>query len=1008
MTTPVVAAVPGVTAPTADPLVANGAAAVGGRWQHEEVTSSPSSPLMVGRQQHLSALRAALDGAAGDGPRWVVLGGEAGIGKSRLIAEFTRIAGERGRVVVGQCVDLGDVAAPYAPIRSALRALADEVGDARLVEAAGPGRSALFALMPELAAAAPEADAGRMADSGGRLHEAVAVLLETLAAERPLVVVVEDVHWIDGASLALLRSLLRTMAGRVLVVVSYRSDELGRGHPVRAFLSEAERSRIVERRELGRLTRTQVRKQIAAIAGEAPTDAVLDTIFERSDGVPFFVEELLDGCRDDLVPDTLRELLLARYERLGDDAQRVLRLVSAGGVRVSHELLARVFAGEAGASGEHAALDAAVRESVAAGVLVVDGEDYVFRHALVREAVLDDLLPGERSRYHARYAEEYEALAAAPDVPPLAAEISFHWLGAKRPERAFPATLQAMREARDAYAYATAGRLGERALELWDQQDDPVALAGMDRIELLGRTASHLRKAGEDVRGAALLDVALAECPAGDPRHPRLLRDKALHFDGEGRKRSAALLEAALAEVPPGVDDELRASILSALAGRLMLAVRLDEARAAADEGLRLAERLGSARYASIASNIRGITRAALGEVDAGIDDVDRARDLADGDGAALLRYWVNASDLAHLTGRHEEALRLAETGAERAARIGVARVSGTILLSNAVDPLQALGRFDEANAVIERALGYDPPLTYRAYLLRARVWMRLQRGDVEGARAEFAEARAVIGPVERAEMQTRLGVARLEIELHLAAGEVAAAWARVEALLAETKPLLPGYAGPLVWAGARVVDAVRRDPATVPGAAVDETAARLREIAADIAFWPTTPTWTALAEAEFAGDDVAAWRRALDATDDATAPAYLRPYALLRTARAELGAGERAEARTLLEAAVSESERMGTGLVAREARELLATAGLAGEAPAPGADAGPGGELTARERQVLELVALGLSNRQIGERLFISQKTASVHVSAILRKLGAATRTEAARFATATVGAGR
>ena len=344
------------------------------------------------------------------------------------------------------------VAAPYAPVKAALRTLVAEEGAERVLDAVGPGRAALVALLPELAASGTEPGpssapvaAGAVA---GQLHEAIAVLLETFSRERPIVFVIEDLHWIDAASLALLRFLMRALgSSRVLTVLSYRTEDVTRGHPVRAFLSEAERDRWVERRELGRLSRSQVRKLTKSmIVDEVPSESVLDTVFRRSDGVPFFVEELIgiDGCRDEgFVPDTLRELLLARYERLPESAQELLRLISTGGVRISHAMLAAVY------RGTEDELDAAARQGVNFGVLTIDGDDYAFRHALVREAILDDLLPGERARFHARYAEAYEAAAAA-GTRRLAPEISYHWLGAHDAAKAFPATMQAMREARAA------------------------------------------------------------------------------------------------------------------------------------------------------------------------------------------------------------------------------------------------------------------------------------------------------------------------------------------------------------------------------------------------------------------------------------------------------------------------------------------------------------------------------------------------------------------------------
>ncbi|GAA2031251.1 LuxR family transcriptional regulator [Agromyces tropicus] len=977
----------------------------------------------MGRDAELEWLAGLLDSVRAGTPSTAVIGGEAGIGKTRLVAEFTRALGPDVRLVRGQCVDLGDVAAPYSPIKGALRQLVAQVGAERALDAVGPGRAALMALLPELAAV----DGGPAGEvvitpggaGSGQLHEAVAVLLETLSRDEPIVLVIEDLHWVDAATLALLRFLLRSLgSSRLLVVLTYRTDDVTRGHPLRSFLSEAERDRWVERRELGRLDEAEVRALVGTlVVDDALSDQALETVFRRSDGVPFFVEELvgIDGCRDEgFVPDTLRDLLLARYERLSDEAQELLRLLSTGGVRVPHALLSEVY------RGTEPQLESAARESVLYGVLVIDGDDYAFRHALVREAILEDLLPGERARYHARYAEAYEAQAAAGGRR-LAAEISYHWMGARDPIRAFPATIHAMREARAAVAYATSARLGERALELWDTVPDAAHIAGMGKLELMGRTASQLRHAGEGERSLALVKAALAECPRDDPQYPRLLRDKAQYLANVGRDGSIPLLEESLAAIPDDGSDaseELRATVLTALAGRFMIEGRTAEAVETADAAYELARSIDFPRYASVAMNISAVSRAARGEVDRALVDMDRAHALAEGDGAALLRYWVNASDLRYLVGDHHEAVRLAEEGLARARAQGVERSSGVILASNAVDPLFALGEWERADALIERALALDPPGPFRIYLQRAKLWALVWRGDAEHAAELLRQYRAAMAPVMQVEMQTRLAVGRVEVEIGLATGDLPQAWRDGRGVLDEPVLPLAGYAEPLLWAVSRVIAAVRADPARVGEAEASEILAaepRLREMLGRLSFWPTHGLWAALVEAELA-PTAAAWQAAVDEASRESAPQFLRPYALLRLGEAQLDAGDRAGARDALQGAFDAAVVGGVTAVQTRAARVAMQAGLSldgasrrdglqGVAGVAGADdAGDAvAELTARERQVLDLIAEGLSNRQIGERLYITGKTASVHVSAILRKLGASSRTEAVYLARAT-----
>lgn len=1006
--------------------------AVGRTWHDEIVTTSAAA--MVGRDADLSRLNERLDEVRAGAPFTVIIGGEAGIGKTRLVREFQRGLPADVRLLAGQCVDLGSVAAPYAPVKAALRTLIADIGPERVLEAAGPGRTALAALLPELAASDADASAATTAPAGigaatGQLHEGIAVLLETVSRERPVVLLIEDLHWVDAATLALLRFLLRSLgSSRVLTVLSYRTEDVTRGHPVRDFLSEAERDRWVERRELARLTRAQVRKLVKSlVVDESPSASALDTVFRRSDGVPFFVEELvgIDGCRDEgFVPDTLRDLLLARYERLPEPAQELLRLISTGGVRIPHSLLSAVFAGTADE------LDAAARQCVLFGVLTIEGDDYAFRHALVREAILSDLLPGERARFHARYAEAYEA-ASASGTRRLAAEISFHWLGAHDAARAFPATMQAMREARAAAAYATAAQLGERALGLWDVVPEPEAAAGMTKLELMGRTASHLRNAGEGERSLALVKAALAECPRDDPQYPRLLRGKAMYLANVGRPGSIPVLEEALEVLG---DDALedRMAVLIVLSGRLMIEGRYDAAIETAERALGIALEIESPRDASIAANVAAVSRASRGEVEAGFTGLERARQLAHGDGAAMLRYWVNASDLHFLVGNHAEAVRLAEAGLEEARKQGVERSSGVILASNAVDPLFALGEWDRAAALIERALALDPSGPFGVYLHRARIWSILWLGDPVRAAEQLRAVRPTMADLMEIEEQTRLSVSRVAAEVALAGGDVAGAWAEARRVLDERESPLPGYGLPLVWVAARVVGAARvaagdgagreRGGGIADALAAEISAAEpaLRDQLAAMVGWPTHSLWAALVDAELreapgagAGSDAEAWRAAAKAAAAPTAPGYLAPYALLRQGEAELAAGDRAAAKVTLQSAFDLALSGGVGAVREGVEQVAAAAGFtldggmgsgrvkAGAAPgiagAAASDADATAELTARERQVLELIAEGLSNRQIGERLFISGKTASVHVSAILRKLGASTRTEAA-----------
>src|SRR5690554_3278056 len=398
---------------------------------------------MIGRGRQLRQLHEVFAETLSGAPRAVVVAGEAGIGKTRLLTEFQNVVGPSARILAGQCVDLGGAGVPYGPIISVLRALVQQLGSEAVLAAAGPGREALTLLLPELA----DRPASRDAAGADRLHEMVAVVLEKCAEEHPVIVVIEDLHWVDSATLTVLQFLLGAVtSGRIMLVLSYRSDDVGRGHPLRVFVSNAERARRAVRIQLDRLTLAEVGVQAREILGSVPDPDTLASVFERSEGVPFFVEELVDAESVGL-PETLRDLLLARYDRLGESAQQLLRILSAGGVRVTHRLLSEVYEHLEDGRGARE-LDAAAGEAVSANVLLTDEDSYTFRHALVREAIDADLLPGERARFHSAFVR---ALEDAGDRS--SAEVSQHWFAAGNPAKAFPSTLAAMQEAKHAYAF---------------------------------------------------------------------------------------------------------------------------------------------------------------------------------------------------------------------------------------------------------------------------------------------------------------------------------------------------------------------------------------------------------------------------------------------------------------------------------------------------------------------------------------------------------------------------
>lgn len=984
---------------------------VGGSWHDGSMRSGKTSGSLIGREGDLDALVNALHESASGDTRTVVIGGEAGIGKSRLIDEFARSVPAATVVVKGQCVDLDRDAPPYAPVTGALRALSATIGAEALLDAAGPSRGALLLLLPELGAQVA-ATADRVGETTGRggaefLYDGVAVALENVSREHHLVIVIEDLHWADQATLSLVRFLVRVVEhGRILFVLSYRSDDLTRGHPLRSWLPELDRTPRVSRRDLSRLTKRQVRQLVGEILGSAPLAHDVDVVFERTDGVPFLVEELVDfdGYENtDCFPDTLREILLARYDTLSEPTQKILRLMAAGGSRVDHTLLLAVYEGDADD------IDRAAREAVLGNVIVIDDTSYAFRHALVRDAIHEELLPGERVRYHSQYARALEAGLSTECIP--ATEISYHWMAAHDMKCAFGASLTAMAQAHKAFAYDTASRMGERALELWDQVPDAEAVAGRSRVALLADTAHDLRNAGESDRAIALVDEALADSPADDvERISRLLQDKASYLANVGRTGSVELLRRALAVLQGEPPSVLRATVLGELSARLMLDARFDEAVQIADEAFDEAREVGSRARMSVSANIRGMSLVARGEIDRGLADLERAGELAVGDDSARLRYFVNMSEAMNVLGRFDDAIRISLEGFEGARRRGVERTSGAMLISNTIEPLFAKGELKRADELLERALELDPPIGFSARLQRLKLWSTLWGGDIGAAEALLRGWRAPLSLQLQIDAQSRLGLARVAGEIALAVGNLPWAWLEVRGVLSADDRRFAAYDLPLLAVAARTLASsissgtsiATEDGETDPA----RIEARLRAVLDRSASWPTAAAYLAVFDAELGGaghtgTDAGLWRAAVKASRSPLAQSHLLPYSALRLAEVLASDGDRSAALEQAEEARRRATEIGAGLIVARVAELERRAGVpAASGSASAVTPVPVHDnrrlLTERERQVLDLVEQGQSNRQVAQQLFISAKTASVHVSSILRKLGATSRTEA------------
>jgi DNA-binding CsgD family transcriptional regulator/tetratricopeptide (TPR) repeat protein len=982
------------------------------------------SPVFIGRQHEMASLTAPMRRAEGSEPAVALIGGEAGVGKTRLVGELTALGSAAGFcVLTGQCIELGAEGLPLAPLVDALRALArmtpaGELGE--LLGSAGPG---LARLLPELG---PGAAAPAPAESlqARQLLELVLGLLGRLSATRPVMFVIEDMHWADQSTLDLAAFLVRALrAVPVLLVITYRSDELHRRHPLRPLLSSWERVRSVDHIELRRFGRGEVAAQLAAILGGAPSPVVAEEVFDRSGGNAYLVEEVAGVIRDggdpgDL-PPSLRDVLLSRVDAVSPAARRLLRTASVAGRVVPDRLLAEV------AGMDESDLFAALREAVENHLLLVDhtGHSYAFRHALTRDAVYDDMLPGERGRLHAAYGEALEGdRALAEDAAAVPALLAHHWYAALDLPRALPATIEAATSATASYAPAEALRHLERALEIWPRVADAGQRTGLDLVEVNRLAAEAAYRAGAVGRSLSLLDAALAGLPPGvDPVRQALLLERRGHtlLDASPAEAVAAL-EQALALLPPEPATRAHATVLSTLARAL---THVADMRASAD----MATRAVAAARAAGAKDVEAhafITLSAastyLGPSDSGLDSVRKGLRLAlDIDAPAIATGgYINLSDALEFLGRHEEAAQTAAEGLDLARRAGLIRSEGLYLLMNQAEPLLRLGRWAEAERVLTQGLAVMPEGVFVGGLELWRAELAAMRGHLDEAAAALRAARRALG--DTADIQFLQLMHYSGALIALGQGDRPGTRDSVAAGLA-SRPTLWGsrYAWPLLWLGMRLEAdeaALARDRREQIPAVSQQRRLELAALTEDLpASTPAAAGYQALTAAEQAraagSGGPGPWSAAVTAWRSAGEP-YPLAYALLRLAEAHMAADDRDAAAAAVQESYATADRLGAEPVAAEAAGLARRARLGLGPATPGAvQAEPAARtatadelarfgLTNREREVLVLLAAGRSNPEIARALFISAKTASVHVSNIMAKLGVSRRVEAAAVA--------
>lgn len=949
----------------------------------------------VGRTEPLALLDDTIRLAAAGRPRFVVVGGEAGIGKTRLLHHVAQRAARAGtRVLSGSCIELGTEGLPLAPVTAVLRSLVLDPGPAAL-RSTLPGIDGLLRLLPEL-----DPDQ-RGPDPQPRLFELFAALLRQLGVERPVLLVVDDLQWADRSTRDLLAVLVGTLRqGRVMVLSAYRTDDLGRRHPLRPLIARMERFDDVDRLELERLTRAETAELVEGQLGAAADLAVVDHVYRRSGGNPLFAEELAvsvsrdPGLAMDALPEFLQELLLVRFDALGEPARRVVRLAAVAGDRAAHALLAATT-GPVPAPG----LIAAISEAIDARVLTPDGDGYMFRHRLVRDAVLDDLLPAEQAVLHRACAEALQAdpSLVAPDR--YAAATARHWHGAGEPAMALPATLRAADAAAKVFAHAERAQLLERALGLWSRVPEAESLAGTTRLGLFEAAVAAATWAGESLYALRLLDAALAEGDRSQKpdRIAMLLAQRGMVLHTLDRDGAITTLDEALALVSTG-RTRVRARVLDLAGAVFSLRGVPERARQAATEAAGIAAGLDDVELETNALTTLGQALAGLGEHDEALAALHTAHELAarGADAIRLVRVRLNLAETLHELGRSEEMIRHAQAGLATAPGSGLGRTLGALVAARLAAELAEVGRWDEAAVVCGRALEHDPPGAAGSALHAVLAEIALDRGERGLVREHLTRARAL----QRDPSSTGSPLGRLEAALALQENRHEDAGRLV---LAEIGSGTAGW--PLLVTGGAVVSSARLRGGALPRSGVvgasGELVTALRAAADRLpADTPLRAAYAGRLAAEL-GDPGASWG-AVASSWRALGRPHATVHALLRTVE-DREATDRPAARVLLRTAAAEAGRLGGEPLAEAIRTAALAAGVSIEdaaSPDRPPDAIDELGLTEREVEVFRLLAAGRSNRQVADELFISVKTASVHVSNILAKLGVTSRGEAAALA--------